>query len=116
MSQGDGGEIHLGDGYLGVFKAFVEVPVERLPAEDVEEDALDLVTLDAHGVDLVLRAYFVFLCGGVEYFQVGVRHAPVVVHQFVDHVLGDDGVIGQCLYDDVSQTSDGLASHSYVNL
>ena len=70
----------------------------------------------AHGVELVLVVDFVLLCGGIENLQLWVLHAAIGIHQLVDHVLRDDGVVGQVYHVGVFHATDRLSSNAHIYL
>ena len=85
-------KIHLGNGDVGILETSIDVVVESLAPQDIQEDALEVRTLYANRIQLVLAVYLVFLGDGIKDFLVRIGHVAVDVHQFVDHLLCDDGV------------------------
>ena len=109
-------QIHLADGYASLVEAVVEVVVESLSPEDVEEIAFETAGLDAYGVELILVVDLVFLCCGIEDFLLRIRHIAVGIHEFVDHLGRDNGLVAQFLDNHIAHAAYGLASHSHVDV
>ena len=109
-------KIHLGNRDVGILETSVDVVVESLAPQDIQEDALEVRTLYANRIQLVLAVYLVFLGDGIKDFLVWIGHVAVDVHQLVDHFLCDDGVLRQVFHDHVLDAADRTATHTDINL
>ena len=116
VGQSQRGQVHLSDIDIGRLEALVQVLIECLAFQNIEEVAFQTCRLDAYGVDLELRAHLVFLYGSVENLLIWVGHVTVGVHQFDDHILCDNALVGEILANDVPDAADGLSANADIHL
>ena len=107
-------QVHLCNGYTSHIETLVQFLIKLLPPQDIQEVTLQTRTLDTYGIHLVLIVNLIFLCGGIEDFLILITHIAVSVHQFVNHLLGNDSVGRQVLYNNILYTTDRLSSNTYI--
>ena len=111
-----GREVHLCYMNVGVLKTFLEVAVKLCAPQDVEEVALQTVTLYANRVYLILRIYLIFLYRRIQDLLLGVGHSAVRVEHAVYHILGYDRALRHLPDDGVLDAAQALAAYAHIHL
>ena len=116
VRQSQRSEVQFCDVDIGSLETLVQVLIERLALQDIEEIALNARALDANRVNLILRIDLILLNGSVQNLLVGIGHAAVVIHEFHDHVLSDEGFAGQVLSNDIADRANRLTTYTNIHL
>ena len=109
-------EEELCDGDACLVEAYINVVVERLTTDDIEEVTLQARCLYTYGIELVLVVYLIFLGDSIENLLFGVVHIAIVIHELIDHVVGDDGIGRQIPVDNIADAADGLTADAHIDM
>ena len=116
IGQRQRGIENLGNGNACRLKALIEILVESLALQDIQVVTLQVGTLDADGVLLILRVNLVLLYSSIENLLISVVHRAISVDKLVDHRFSDNRTSRQVPRDDITHTTDRLAAHAHIDL